>query len=196
MRARRSRVGLSLPPACHRASSGRRCPQSPWWAAPAAGTRDLQRHAREAQAPGRPQRAHGECGLRARATRRGWAHPGWSPGGTPGRARQEPTGCQQAREVGTDSSRWWDLVLLPQDPSRWPSWEPGTTRRPEQSAHRLLVQPPPLSQLLHLGLHPRVAGTPDVLLPSAYPHSGSSPYIPLGLSPPLLTPCSRCPRSG
>lgn len=34
----------------------------------------------------------------------------------------------------------------------------------EQSGHRLLVQPPPLSQLLHLGLHPRVTGTPDVLL--------------------------------
>ena len=100
VRARRSRVGLSPLPARHRASSGQRCPQSPWWAAPAAGTPDRQRHAREAQAPGRPQRAHGECGLRARATRRGWAHPGWSPGGTPGRAREEPTGCQQAREVG------------------------------------------------------------------------------------------------
>ena len=54
VRARRSRPGFSLSSARHRASSGRSCPQSPWWAPPAAGTREEQRHAREAQAPGCP----------------------------------------------------------------------------------------------------------------------------------------------
>lgn len=100
VRARRSRAGLSLTPACHCASSGRHCPQSPWWAAPAAGTRDQQRHAREAQAPGRPQRAHGECQLWARATRRGWAHPGWSPGGTPAGPSMSPWATSRWEKLG------------------------------------------------------------------------------------------------
>lgn len=84
VRAHRSGAGLSLLPARHPTSSGRCCPRSPWWAPPVAGTGEQLRHAREAQAPGRPQRAHGECGLQARPMRRG----GHTQGGVQEHTRQ------------------------------------------------------------------------------------------------------------
>ena len=105
VKAHRSGAGLSLLPACHRASFGRGCPQSPWWALLTAGTREQQRHAGEAQAPGRPQRAHGECGLQSR--------PGGGGGHTQGGAQEaHPAGLGKSlhaasgwEKLGTDRSR-------------------------------------------------------------------------------------------
>lgn len=155
VRARRSRAGLSLLPACCRASSGRGCPRSPWWALLTAGTREQRRHAGEAQAPGCPQRAHGECGLQARPVGRGWAHPGWSPGGTASRARQELACCQQPGEVGYKQEQAGGPGTFTLGPSRWPCWGPGATleRRAEYTGHRLLVPTAPSpATLSHPGL--------------------------------------------
>lgn len=88
--------------------------------------------------------------------REGWAHPGWSPGGTPGRAGQEPAFRQRAEEVGYGQQQAVGPGAFTLGPSRRP-WEPVATlgMRPEERRNRFLVQPPLLSHLLlwhHLGL--------------------------------------------
>lgn len=155
VRARRSRAGLSLLPARHPASSGRCCPQSPWWAPPVAGTGEQLRHAREAQAPGRPQRAHGECGLQARSMRRG----GYTQGGAQEHTRQGwATACMllAGGRSWVQTAAVGPAALSPR-PSRMACWGPGAIlgMGPEHSGHRLLVQPPLLPLLLlwhYLGL--------------------------------------------
>lgn len=187
VRARRSRVGLSLLPACHRASSGRGCPQSSWWPLLTAGTLEQQRHAGEAQAPGCPQRAHGEYGLQARPVGRGWAHPGWSPGGMPGRAGQEPACCQRVGEVGYRQEQAVGSGALTVGPSRWPCWGPGATlgMRAEYGGHRLLV----LTASFPAALAPSGLGDLGWLLIPAHPHRDLGPHISFSLSLPLLIPC-------
>lgn len=116
------------------------------------GTCEQRRHAREAQALGCPQRAHGECGLRARATRKGWAHPGWSPGGTPGRLPRSHRGYQKAGKVG-----YRQLLAV----------RPGAvTPGPFQCPTRSLVQPRGIAQStagIGLWFHMQV----ELLLPSS-----------------------------
>lgn len=182
VRARRSGAGLSLLPACRRASSGRGCPRSPWWALLAAGTREQRRHAGEAQAPGCPQRAHGECGLRARPMGKGWAHPGWSPGGTADRAGQEPACCRPAGEVGYKQEQAVGPGTLVLGPSRWPGWGPeaASERRAEYSEHRLLVPSASSPATLAPSRAARILGQQGDLacpLTPADPHSGPGLHI-------------------
>lgn len=144
VRARRRRRVLSAACLhCARSSrSSRRYPRSPWWAVPASGTRDQQRHARETQAPGCPQRAHGECGLWARAMRKGGHTQGGAqkthPAG-PSKSSQLSVGGRSWAKTAAGSGIWCPHSQTLLDSLIRSLVEPKGMRR-EQSGHRLLVQ--------------------------------------------------------